>query len=521
MVLIMGDPGQSGIAAEPGPASRAARPAPDGAVPGAAGGRRTGPAAPRADWLPRSAPWLSGLVTLVVTLWRIQKPSYWRDEGATLSAVHRSFPQLLRLLDRMDAVHGTYYVLMWPWVRLAGSGELAVRLPSAVAMAIAAAVVTVLGRRLVSAGAGLAAGLAFAAIPAVSWFGQDARPFALETAAAAVASYCLVRLLNGDRLRRRAAWYAISLVAVGLANVFGLLLVPAHAITVAAGRRRSPAVRRYWLAAVAVAGVLLTPLAAAAWLQRGQVGWVRTPLLGAVMATERLVGSRGVCLAAAVVIGTGLALSLLRGRARLRADWPGPLAALCLPWLLLPAGLLIAVSWVHPLYTFRYIVFCIPAAALLIGAGLAAAGRVAGPVALALLVVLALPAQLGERGPAGHSDNIRAIDHILARNARPGDAAIYPQGPGMLSFAAAYPYGLARLRDLMVAQSPVASSTTSGTDATPSVIRGRLAHVSRVWVAEADKPLPGPPALLQGLPFHLVRKWGVSDIWLWLYVRRP
>ena len=142
----------------------------------------------------------------------------------------------------------------------------------------------------------------------------------------------------------------------------------------AAGRRRSPAVPRYWLAAVAVAGVLLTPLAAAAWLQRGQVGWVRTPLLGAVTATERLVGSRGLCLAAAVVVGAGLALSLLRGRARLHADWPGPLAALCLPWLLLPAGLLIAVSWVHPLYTFRYIVFCIPAAALLIGAGLAAAG---------------------------------------------------------------------------------------------------------------------------------------------------
>ena len=91
----------------------------------------------------------------------------------------------------------------------------------------------------------------------------------------------------------------------------------------------------------------------------------------------------------------------------------------------------------------------------------------------------------------------------------------------MLSFAAAYPYGLARLRDLMVAESPIASSTTSGTDAAAPVIRGRLAHVSRVWVAEADKPLPGRPALLQGLPFHLVHKWGVTDIWLWLYVRRP
>ena len=464
-------------------------------------------------------PWLSGLVTLVVTLWRIQRPSFWRDEGATLSAVHRTFPQMLGLLDRMDAVHGAYYVLMWPWARLAGSSELAMRLPSALAMAVAAGVVTVVGRRLVSPSAGLAAGLAFAAIPAVSWFGQDARPFALETAAATVSSYCLVRLLDGDRPRRRAAWYALSLVAVGLANVFGLLLVPAHAITVAAGRRRSPAALRHWLAGVAVAGVLLTPLAAAAWLQRGQVGWVRTPLIGAVTATERLVGSAGLCLAAAVIIGAGLALSLLRGRAD--ADWPGPLAALSLPWLLLPAALLIAVSWVHPVYTFRYIVFCIPAAALLIGAGLASLGRVAGPAALALIVLLGLPGQLGERGPAGHSDNIRATDLILARNARPGDAAIYPQGPGMLSFAAAYPYGLARLRDLMAADSPVASRTTSGTDAAPSVIRRRLAQVSRVWVAEADKPLPGRPALLQGLPFHLVHRWRVTDIWLWLYVRGP
>ena len=356
-------------------------------------------------------------------------------------------------------------------------------------------------------------------MPAVSWFGQDARPFALETAAATAASYCLVRLLDGGPPRRWAAWYAASLVAVGLANVFGLLLVAAHAVTVAAaGRRRSPAVLRCWLAAVAVASVLLSPLAAAAWVQRGQVGWVRTPLLGAVTATERLVGSPGLCLAVVVIMALGVSMSLLRGPARLRADWPGRLPALCLPWLLLPAALLIAVSWVHPLYTFRYIVFCIPAAALLIGAGLAAAA-VAGPVALALIVVLALPAQLGERGPSGHADNIRAIDQILARNARPGDAAIYPQGPGMLSFAAAYPYGLARLRDLMVGASPIASQTTSGTDAAPSVIRGRLAHVSRVWVAEADKPWPGRPALLQGLPFHLVRKWGVSDIWLWLYVR--
>ncbi len=47
-----------------------------------------------------------------------------------------------------------YYSLIWVVVRIGGSGEFAVRLPSAMALAVAAAVVTVLGRRLVSRGPG-------------------------------------------------------------------------------------------------------------------------------------------------------------------------------------------------------------------------------------------------------------------------------------------------------------------------------------------------------------------------------
>ncbi len=137
-------------------------------------------------WWP---PACAALATLAVTLWKIQAPSFWRDEGATQSATRRSFTDLIAMLGHVDAVHGAYYLLMWLEVRLAGHGELALRLPSALAMAATAALITVTGRRLVSQRAGLAAGLTFAALPAVSWFAQDARPFALETAAGAAASY--------------------------------------------------------------------------------------------------------------------------------------------------------------------------------------------------------------------------------------------------------------------------------------------------------------------------------------------
>ena len=455
------------------------------------------------------------LVTLAVTLWKIQVPSFWRDEAATQSATQRSFTGLIAMLGHVDVVHGPYYVLMWLEVRLAGHSELALRLPSALAMAAAAALITVTGRRLVSGRAGLAAGLTFAALPAASWFAQDARPFAVETAAGAAASYFLVRLAE-DGGGRWTRCYAASLVVLGLTNLLGLLIIPAHAVTVAAwrGRYPQPALVRRWLQAATIACVALLPLMAAAWGQRGQVGWLRPPGAAAVLATGRLVGSAGLLLAAVVLTGMGLAYAALGHRAG--ADWPVRLPALCLPWLVVPPLTLFAASQIQPAYTFRYILFCTPAAALLIGTGLAAAGRVAGPAGLALIVLLALPAQLGERGPSGHTDNIRRLDQIVARYERPGDAVLYPQS-GSRTFAAAYPYGLIRLHDVMLGESAVRSGTIAGTGAPAPVAAARLGRATRVWVVQSNVASPGRPAELRGLPLRLVRTWQVTVSWLCLY----
>ena len=50
---------------------------------------------------PLASEWLAlipGLITLLVALDRIGGPSFTRDEGATLLAVHRSFPEMLRMV---------------------------------------------------------------------------------------------------------------------------------------------------------------------------------------------------------------------------------------------------------------------------------------------------------------------------------------------------------------------------------------------------------------------------------------
>jgi mannosyltransferase len=199
---------------------------------------------------PPARPWLAAgppLLTLALALWGITGPSYWRDEAATLAATGRPFGRMIAMLGHVDAVHGAYYVLMWPVVRLGGTGELTTRLPSALAMAAATAGVVAIGQRLAGRAAGLVAGLVSAVLPEVSWFAQDARSYAIVTALAVAASYLLLRVLDSGGQRRWLLAYAAGLAVLGLFNIFSLLLVPAHAVTVALTARAAAPARRLWV----------------------------------------------------------------------------------------------------------------------------------------------------------------------------------------------------------------------------------------------------------------------------------
>jgi mannosyltransferase len=500
---------------------------PDGAI---TGQRRT-VLAGGSGWLPV----IPAVVTLVVMLYQIQRPSFWRDEGATLAAVHRSLPQMFRMLGYQDAVHGAYYLLIWFWVRLAGSGEVALRFPSAVAMAVAAAFITLIGRRLVSPGAGLAAGLVLAALPAVSRYGQEARSYAFVAALATVASYLLVRALAAEpgRRPRWLAGYGAALAGLGLANIFGLLLIPAQLPllllslrspaggdgpggTAAAGEARK--LLRGWLAAVVAACVVVSPLMVLAWAQRHEEVWIKPVSLKEIISLDGLAGGLQPTLVAGVIVVCAVVAGAARGRARLRADWPAPLLALAVPWLLLPAALLLAGSLLHPSYVFRYVVFCIPAAALVAGVALAALGRWLGVVGLILIVLAGLPGQQHARAVSGHSENLRQLSHLLARHARPGDAVIFA-GRNDREFEAAYPAGYRDLRDIALGQAAVSAGHLLATDAPAAVVRGRLATVTRLWGVETGADRGNVP-VLAGLGFHPAHRWDVTGIWLVLYTRR-
>jgi mannosyltransferase len=488
---------------------------------------------------PLWARWLPPVVAFLISLWGINDPSFWRDEAATIAAIKRPLGDLIKMLGNVDAVHGAYYLMMWPIEHVFGAGELVLRLPSAVAVAIGAAFVAAIGRRLISPWAGLAAGLLYAVLPVVSRYGQEARSYAMVMMVAVISSYLLVRVLASEpqRQRRWLVGYGVSIAVLGILNIFGLLLVPAHAVTMALYCRRGlreQALRRLaigWLNAVAGGIVVASPLLVLGYLQRGQIAWLGVNRSSSGLSTLfSLSGSYVVTTTFLIIIAVALVLSTEMSRERRRADWPSRLAQLSLPWLIAPPLLLLAASMVQPVYTSRYILLCIPALALIGGAAIVTYGRIIGTVALGIILLAGVPSQIGQRTESGHYDDILAIDRIIAAKARPGDVVLYTN-PNAESFGAAYSFGLGKLRNIALKQDPIPSGTLAGTHVSVAKIRSRITHAERVWIVEinslAADPLlldlnglpRSPTPVMDGLPLSYRKYWRERGDYLVLYSR--
>jgi len=516
-------------------------------------------------WAP---PILPGIVLLLADGFQLGRPPLWRDEAYTLDAIRRPLTQIFAMAGHIDAVITPYYLLMHAWIAAAGTSATALRLPSVLAMAVAAVAISVIGRRLASATqlpapamTGVLAGLLFAAAPQATRYAQDARPYGLVTMCAAIATWLLLRSLADGRWRWWAG-YGVAIAATGLFNVLALLLLAAHAVTVWIARTRQraaippapiappgtaggdpadgeagtafPVSLSRWLIAAGAATVLLIPLMVAGYAQRKQISWLARPRLGA--ANHLIVsfaGSRALVPLVALLVVVGITTSPAN-RPKVTVD----MVTVAVPWLVLPVVILLAASQLHPVYDFRYLLYCLPALALLGAAGLAAVTRLAmltplGKAAwvpalliVALLVALVLGPQRAVRLPSARPDNLRRVAAIVAAYARPGDAVLYLPSHRR-AFSLAYPAPFHRLRDIALAKSPVAAANLTGTQVTPATLRSRFTTVSRIWlIGQRSLRLLRHPAsrlektevaLLQ--PFHLIRRWRTRQDTLSLYRR--
>ena len=496
-----------------------------------------------------------GLVLLLVDGYGLGRVSLWRDEAYTVDAASRPLAGILALAGHTDAVNSAYYVFMHVWTAVAGSSEAALRWPSVLAMAVAAVLIAAIGRHLAQASrlpapalTGVVAGLLFVAAPQVTKYAQDARSYGLVTMFAAAATWLLLYALADGRWRWWAG-YGAAVAALGLFNLLALLLLAAHGVTVgiACARQRAtappgphgsavPAGR--WVAAAGGAVVVLSPLMLIGFQQRRQISWLARPGPHAV---AHLVISFAGSVSLLPLVILLVAVGVIVGMASRPAAGPG-MAAVAVPWLVVPGVILIAVSQIHPVFDARYIVFCLPALALLSAAGLAGVTRLAtrvpwpaagsvlawlpGTLLLMLLAALVAGPQRSIRSAASRPDDLRTASAILAAHAHRGDAVLYLPA-NRRAFSMAYPAPFRRLHDVALAASPATAGNLIGTDVPPATLRARFTTVDRVWVVSgrnrrlflhpAGRVAKAEVALLK--PLHLVQHWYTRGVMLSLYRR--
>lgn len=420
------------------------------------------------------------VLTVLLGLWGIRRAgTLWQDEAVTYDMAHRSLPDLWATLAHVDAVHGLYYLLMHGVFAVWDGGLVALRLPSVLAMAGAAAGVAALGHA------------------ARGGTGRARRGHGVRTAArgpAVRAGGPLVRAGHCDRRGthldpgpglRRTRPSPLGVVRRGGSS------------RRRAARVRAPRARRPWRGPArrpgtahgrqGMGGGLLRHAdgdraPGAAQPRPGTAGRLdRAPSAGAVLGFLLTAVAGAAC--AAVHRRTPQAPPCT-GTHRTPHD-PG-LTAVALPLLLLPPAVLLLVSAVRPLYVDRYVLYAQskprtprgrrPRHAVALGAGPRAAGARGRRDAWRTGPGGAAPAL-----PQSRADDVPAVARALRAAASPGDGVIFLPGSRRVWTLQRDPaaYGLT---DIALASAPHTSHTLYGDELAPAGIRREMLRVSRIVV---------------------------------------
>ncbi|MGA8116851.1 MAG: glycosyltransferase family 39 protein [Actinocatenispora sp.] len=459
--------------------------------------------------------WLgAALLTAVVGIFRADRPSLWADELATWGMTTVPWHSMWGLLQSTDMVNGPYYALMRAWVQIAGDSDLALRLPSLIAMTIAAALVAALGSRFGGPRVGLMAGLLFAVVPATSRYGQEARGYAIVLCLATLATLLLARALDRPRFVRFLP-YVLVLALMGMFSVISLVLLVAHGLMVLALRRGAV---WGWLAASvfgALPGIVLLMESTG---QRGQVSWIAPATLRSLAGfPNELFGMTAI----------GGCLAVL---AALAVSYRHP-AIVYTAWAMVPAVVLFAVGHYTSVWLPRYLLFTLPAWVLLAAITLDRVPLVRGLLVVAAVALVSVPAQMTFREPTGHTQDTRAVATIIANNEQPGDGIIYgTEDPGGAwvgrDIVTHYLAPGSRPKDLLVVQQPRSNGKVLAIEC-KDASKCLGSSTSRIWIVRLGTvkdplhDLGGTKEAALRTSFQLSKTWRPTGMTLAVLTRKP
>ena len=476
-------------------------------------------------------------VALVLRLLALR--GVWLDEATSIHQAQLGFGEMLTRLRDTDVHPPLHHTTLWVTVRLLGTGELAVRVPSLIAGTALVPLLYVTARDLWDRRAGLAAAVLGTVAPFAVWYSAEARMYAFFMLFALLAVWAQARILRDDdgaatRLRDWAL-YSVATVLLLYDQYFAALVVlvqqAGFALALWSRRREGAAARAFavrWLLSGALVVLAVVPLVSFAHAQfaaneaagRGfdspaqagagvaQGGTAQAPsVYGAITNLVWAVWgyhSDPAMAALSALWPAGMLLALLllgRGRA--------PRTLLVAAVALLPAAALFAIGELKPaLFEVRYFVAVVPMLLLLVARALTswAASRTA-----TVLLVGAFAATLGAglldqqvNGANPRLYDFRGALEAVERRAGPHDVLVY--NPDYLTDVIGY-----YAPDLNA--QPMGRDLPKRSDATVFVLGSFL-----------DKPAfaASTGGLVASLrqTRRLVRTWELAQVRVWEFRRR-
>jgi mannosyltransferase len=347
---------------------------------------------PRAHFATPSA-YLLGLLAiflagLALRLYGLGSESLWWDEVYAISTMSSPGPLEILRLSSTDNNPPLFYLIEHYWMLLAGDSAFAVRLPSAVAGALAIPVMYGVGKLLFDRSAGLLAALILALSAYQVRYSQEARAYELMVLLTLLSFYFFVKLLKDGRTPLTTIGYVVCSALLIYTHFYAVFFVAAQVLSLLVSRENL----RAWilpggiLALLYVPWVLLLALnvlsPAGAW--QGGTAWIPEPTVADIARIfQAYSGSLPLVIALTLLAGFGLIRTLAGDR---------PSAYLLLAWLLVPTIVpFIASHLYRPMLADRYTIAAAPAFFLLVTQGITGfKGTADGQrrYAQALLVVL-------------------------------------------------------------------------------------------------------------------------------------
>jgi mannosyltransferase len=364
--------------------------------------------APRAAPITSREKQLVAALTLLALLLRVTSlsRSLFTDEAYSLALAQRGFGHMFVLFG-YEANGTPYPIVLWPLIRIFGTSETLLRLPAVLAGTASVPALWWAARRYTAPAAALVAAALLAVNPMAVFYSQFARPYALVVLAACLAFGALPRALEGSN---RGPWagYVLAMALLAYCDILAApIAIPAQALI---ARRAGPVAFRRWLLSLGALVVCCVPLliaAAIAHSRRNALYWLPKPDRSLVtLAVQEFTGGfsevsavRWATIAAGAVLVGGALWTLRRAR---RGSEPRAALAIAIGWGILPAVLLLVVSFARPLFWPRYAIIALPGLCLLFavaGARLWASrrGLLAAVGALAVIALASLLADVRQR----------------------------------------------------------------------------------------------------------------------------